>query len=121
MMFEISHDLVPALITISLYMTFAGAHLLHFMVQESGAANRHMSQKKLSVCEQLSGSENLMADHNVQRRTWITRIMKRKEGPEDDSDYLSFSNPSKQQIRGGILLWKKDLYSPVFQNIANSL
>lgn len=118
MMFEISQDLVPVLITISLYMTFAGAHLLQFMARESGAANRHLMHKQVEVCEQLRVSENRVMDQNVERQAWITRITKRKEGPEDDSDYSSFSKITKQPIRGG-LSWRKNLYLPAFLNIVH--
>ncbi|WP_416147877.1 hypothetical protein ACM26V_16740 [Salipaludibacillus sp. HK11] len=116
MMFEFSHDLIPVLITVSLYMTFAGAHLIEFMAHESSAANRSMTEKQLHSWRNLMVPEKMLQDHHIKRHTWITRIMKRKEGPEDDSDYSSFSISVLTQLRGGFM-WEKNLYSLGFQNI----
>ncbi|WP_280771105.1 hypothetical protein [Salipaludibacillus daqingensis] len=117
MMFEFSQDLIPVLLTVSLYMTFAGAHLIQYMAHESSAANRSMTQKQLHSWRNLNVPESMQLDHHIDRHAWITRIMKRKEGPEDDSDNLSFSNSVITKLRGGFM-WKKSLYSPNFQNIA---
>ncbi|PYZ91647.1 hypothetical protein CR194_18630 [Salipaludibacillus keqinensis] len=119
MMFEFSQDLVPVLITISLYMTFAGAHLIQFMAHESSAANRSMTQKQLHSWHSQIGPENMLADQSFDRHAWITRLMGRKEGPEDDADYPSFSKVVITKLRGGFV-WRKNLYSLNVRNIAYS-
>ncbi|MCE7793568.1 hypothetical protein K8O68_14175 [Salipaludibacillus sp. CUR1] len=116
MMFEFSQDLVPVLLTISLYMTFAGAHLIQFMSHESAAANRSLTQKQLHSWHSRLAPSNMLLDLRVDRLSWLTRMMGRKEGPEDDGDYLSFSIDKLQTHRGGYT-WKKTLYSPDLKNI----
>jgi len=118
MMFEFSQDLIPVLLTVSLYMTFAGAHLIQFMTHESSAANRSMTQKQLYSWRNLMVPEKMILGHHIDRHAWITRIMKRKEAPEDDSDYSFFSISVLTQLRGGFM-WEKNLYSPSFLNIAS--
>ncbi len=118
-MFEFYHDLIPVLLTISLCMTFAGGHLIQFVARESSAAHRSTTEKQLYSWRNLMVSEKMLLDHHVDRHAWITRIMKRKEGPEDDSDNLSFSNSVTTKLRGGFM-WEKNLHSPSFQNIARS-
>lgn len=118
MMFEFSQDLIPVLLSISLYMTFAGAHLIQYMAHESSLAHRSMTQKQLHSWRNLMVPENMLEDYHIDRQAWITRIMKRKEGPEDDSDNSSFSNLELTQLRGGFM-WEKNLYLPSFRNIAS--
>ncbi|MCR6112451.1 hypothetical protein HXA35_19130 [Bacillus sp. A301a_S52] len=120
MMVEFYQDFLPVLITVSLYMTFAGAHMIRFMAHDSAAAGRFIMQKKLPSWHTQLLPEKMLEDRRGARLSWLTKMTGRKEGPEDDSDYLSSKKSRLLTLRGGFT-WEKYLYSLVIKRPLSSL
>ncbi|TMW72065.1 hypothetical protein [Alteribacter natronophilus] len=91
MIFEHYHELVPILLSLSVYVAVAGAHVLHVTSQELVVNSRYTAGRRLT--DGAAGRElpEGPSAFKEERQSWLTRMMKRKDAPEDDTDYFSFS------------------------------
>ncbi|WP_096437866.1 hypothetical protein [Alteribacter populi] len=110
MFFEHYHDLVPLILSISLYVTIAGSQMINFMSNECVVRNRYMANREIHSLHLEQVPDTELIEKSEERQNWITRIVKRKEAPEDDADYFSFSLEMIEMKRGG-LIWEKHLCS----------
>ncbi|PYZ96201.1 hypothetical protein CR205_17720 [Alteribacter lacisalsi] len=104
MFFEHYHELVPILLSLSIYVAVAGAHLISVTAQELVIRSRYTAGRRLA--DGTAGRElpEGPSAFKEERQSWLTRMMKRKDAPEDDTDYFSFSlekmNESEEDIYG---------------------
>ncbi|MBU9719968.1 MULTISPECIES: hypothetical protein [Bacillaceae] len=87
MIFEFSNDLVPILVSISLYLTVFAAHLMNSLAKEYVVQHRYRSNQDIQTALFEAMSEDQSTEGMEQRQSFITRIVKRKEAPEDDGEY----------------------------------
>nr|WP_090890544.1 hypothetical protein [Evansella caseinilytica] len=120
MIFEFSNDLVPILLTTGLYLTFIAVHLINgitkeFVVKRRSITNDHLHSFHISV-----SSDQLVLNEFVEKQSFLTRIVKRKEAPEDDADYPLSSLYYKICIKRGGQQWKaqSNLYSTSLNDTA---
>src|SRR5690554_1449078 len=102
MLFEMSNDIVPVLLSISVYLTFVTIHLALIMMKGQIVRGRILSNEKPCYIEsaKVVQEETDLLVGETQR--FITRMTKRKEAPEDDSDYVySLRNKLTMNDRGG--------------------
>ncbi|WP_026691708.1 hypothetical protein [Alteribacter aurantiacus] len=91
MFLEHYHDLVPILISISILVALAGAQWVNYMSHECMIRNRHMANSRIATLDRTGMDDDDAGESIEERQSFITRIVKRKEAPEDDADYFSFS------------------------------
>lgn len=117
MIFELTNDLVPILLAFSLYLTVAGAHLANSMIREYCVHHRLKSERNIQAALSLSLLEHDTTKDVLQQLSFLTRIIKRKESPEDDGDYHFSSNSLCNVNNRGGLQWKINLYSLSLKNM----
>ncbi|ADU32409.1 hypothetical protein [Evansella cellulosilytica] len=111
MIFEFSNDLVPILLSISVYVTILAAHTANLLANEHVVKQRFMANDTLQKVQWQACFHSEVPLDIVERNQFITRIVKRKEAPEDDADYFFSSKiATTETIRGG-QRWKTNLYS----------
>ncbi|MDQ0256943.1 hypothetical protein J2S74_004388 [Evansella vedderi] len=111
MFFELSNDLVPIILSMSLYLTVLGLQLVNGMAQDYAMSRRSIANESLRTIEVNSSNEEEATEEMGQKQNFITRIVKRKEAPEDDSDYLFSSIKMDFDRKRGGQRWKINLYS----------
>ena len=111
MIFEIWNDFVPLLLFVGLYVAFITAHIINGIAKDYVVRSRNWTQDTMAAVRMKSASDTLLLECFEEKLNFITRVMKRKEAPEDDADYnhssilrLSFKNRGGEQ-------WKINLYS----------
>lgn len=120
MIFEIWNDIVPILFSLSFYVAFITAHIINGIVVDYAVQHKSWVKDSSVSIKLKSAADRLITDNLEEQQSFITRITKRKEAPEDDADYQAFSlNSMSFLIRGGKLkLWKTNLYSLSLRNMA---
>lgn len=119
MLFEMPNDLVPVLVSISVYFTFFAIHFANVMIKQYVFHRRfHSSEKFHSINWNNKKLDGFVSSINETQR-FITRTVKRKEAPEDDTDDI-FSSKEKttKKIRGGVQ-WETTQYSPLLKDIVS--
>ncbi|MBM7095459.1 MULTISPECIES: hypothetical protein [Alteribacter] len=91
MFLEHYHDLVPILISISILVALAGAQWVNYLSHDCMVRNRHMANSRIRSLQRARLDDDEAVESKEERQSFITRIVKRKEAPEDDADYFSFS------------------------------
>ena len=120
MLFEISNDIVPVLLSMSVYFSVFALHLTLLMIKEHIAQQGYSENKRLYDLQSGTSQQEDTSLLVGETQRFITRITKRKEAPEDDSDYVySLGNKYTMDNRGGIR-WKTALYSPFLNGTALS-
>ncbi|MCD8509426.1 MAG: hypothetical protein LRY73_05770 [Bacillus sp. (in: Bacteria)] len=111
MIFEFSNDLVPILFSMSIVLTIIAAQLVDGMAKDYTVSRRHRVNNSLQAVTAVSTTETEVTEELVEKQNFLTRIVKRKEAPEDDADYF-FSSKAiiTDRYRGG-QQWKTNLYS----------
>jgi hypothetical protein len=105
-MFIEFHDVIPMLVSISIILTV----LCSFSLIR---AARWRLAKSVSFTKPSGMRETVHIQH------WIARNVKRREGPEDDSDHTPLAfNITLYEKRGG-KSWENHLYSPLFNDTAH--
>ena len=122
MIFELWNDIVPILFSISIYVAFLTAHIINGIVTEHTVKHRSWMNDSSAAIKLKYAAGQLITVNSEEQQSFITRITKRKEAPEDDSDYDYSSIFTMSFIkRGGeITTWKTTLYSQPLKNMVFS-
>ncbi|WP_186580717.1 hypothetical protein [Aquibacillus kalidii] len=115
---EINSDFYPMYFYITIILTIFCSlqlvHITHHYLNDYRSITTK-NQKFINITAQLN---RVNVNSKSDRLSWITKKMKRKEGPEDDSDNNSSNlNKTYLTIRGGLTCLNK-LYSLFSKNIA---
>lgn len=86
MLFELQSDFLPLLFTVSVLFTYIELYVcIHF-------SNKFLNEHYLDQSNQSYSLSSISVHHVIElsksKQAWITRIVKRKEAPEDDTDYI---------------------------------
>ncbi|MBU9710448.1 hypothetical protein [Evansella tamaricis] len=121
MIFEVSNDLVPILLSVSLYISFIAVHVMSSMTKEYVVRHRYLTNREIQSSLFLISTEDSFSEKLEEKQSFITRIIKRKEAPEDDGEYhfSSMKQHENENTRGGKHLWSRRniLYSPSLGNM----
>ncbi|MFA9556359.1 hypothetical protein ACERII_03490 [Evansella sp. AB-rgal1] len=117
MIFEFSNDVVPILLSFSVCISILTFHLCNLMLKDTFVKHRCMSNGKLQVIHGDSLQESAVYEERGQQLTFITRIVKRKEAPEDDADYFLLVLKHLSLTTQGGQSWKTNLYSNSLKNM----
>ena len=120
MIFELWNDFVPLLFFVGLYVAFVTAHIINGIAKDYIVRRRNWTQDNMAAVRMKSASATLLLECFEEKLNFITRVVKRKEAPEDDADYVNSSIfILRLKIRGG-KQWKTDLYSHSLKGMAFS-
>ncbi|WP_096185976.1 hypothetical protein [Evansella halocellulosilytica] len=118
MLFELFHDMIPLLFSMSIFLTIVGLKVAEYLKVSYFIKQRMLTKRSLQTVE-LAQPANSDAENCLhQRQAWLTCMTKRKDAPEDDDDYRSsaFIHFEKQ----GGQQWNNHLYSHSLNALAFS-
>ncbi|MFA9458053.1 hypothetical protein ACERJO_14960 [Halalkalibacter sp. AB-rgal2] len=109
MLFESFQDIIPLLLSMSIFLTVASYKVLQYMERSLMIKQRMLTKSSLYSFDVFIPSKIDPIGPMQRRQTWLTCLTKRKESPEDDGDYGN-SSLTNEIIRGGFI-WNDHLYS----------
>lgn len=118
LLFEISNDIVPVLVWISVSFTFFAIHLASIVLKSHVMYRSNRQGDKLHTFQRnKSRFDDIPAFINDTNR-FITAMIKRKEAPEDDLDDISSIMDEKLKRNRGGKQWRTTQFSPLLKGIA---
>ncbi|MDG5787466.1 hypothetical protein QA612_08155 [Evansella sp. AB-P1] len=118
MIFEFSNDIVPILLSFSFCFSIITFHLMNGLAKETFVSHRELTNSNLDLLTWSTLDQTEVLEEIGQVQTFITRIIKRKEAPEDDADYTFFPYNHQSFYNQGGQKWEKHLYSTSLKGIA---
>lgn len=120
LLFELSNDIVPVLLWVSISFTFFAIHFANIILKDYVSYRRYHTNDKFHPLHWSSNYLDYIPSFLIKTNRIITRTVKRKEGPEDDLDDI-YSSTKKiiMRNRGG-KQWRTTQYSPLLKGIVLS-